>query len=194
MSLIDHWARPRGVLGSLAGWEMAVGKQPASELAVELLEICEDDRVLEIGYGPGVTVAHLAAAAQRGRVAGVDHSALMLRQAVRRNRDAIEEGRVDLRCASAERLPFGDAVFEKAVSLNSVQFWPDRLKGLREVARVLVPQGRLVVLSRTSVDGLEEAFGAAGLGDVAVSRHGVGRRPLVAYQACRVAPAARTAA
>jgi ubiquinone/menaquinone biosynthesis C-methylase UbiE len=51
---------------------------------VSLLGVQPTDQVLEIGFGPGVAVAALARAGA-GHVYGIDHSAVMLRQASRRN-------------------------------------------------------------------------------------------------------------
>lgn len=50
-----------------------------------LVDIQPDDRVLEIGFGPGIAIERAAELARRGKVIGVDHSELMLRQASRRN-------------------------------------------------------------------------------------------------------------
>jgi len=47
------------------------------------------DRVLEIGFGPGLAIAELAGRAGRGRVYGIDHSDVMVHRASRRNRAAI---------------------------------------------------------------------------------------------------------
>jgi ubiquinone/menaquinone biosynthesis C-methylase UbiE len=46
---------------------------------VELLQVTPQDRVLEVGFGPGVALAELLARASDGLVAGVDGSELMVR-------------------------------------------------------------------------------------------------------------------
>ena len=55
------------------------------------------DRVLEIGFGHGRTIERLAGVVTDGRVCGIDVSDEMLNLAVRRNRLAITEGRIELR-------------------------------------------------------------------------------------------------
>jgi ubiquinone/menaquinone biosynthesis C-methylase UbiE len=51
----------------------------------------------------------------------------------------------ELHLASVERLPLADASVDKAVSLNSLYFWPDPAKAMSELARVVRPAGRLVL-------------------------------------------------
>ena len=70
----------------------------------------------------------------------------MLRQASRWNDKAIRAGQVELRLASVESLPYPDALFDKAFSSNTFQFWPDQAKNLQEVRRVLKPDGTLATV------------------------------------------------
>jgi ubiquinone/menaquinone biosynthesis C-methylase UbiE len=55
------------------------------------------------------------------------------------------QGGLDLRQASVEQLPFGDASFDAAMTINSMQMWPEKLAGLGEIARVLRPGGRIAL-------------------------------------------------
>jgi SAM-dependent methyltransferase len=136
-----QFGHPRGLLGWLVGRLMAVKNQGRSRRVLDLLEIEPKHHVLEIGFGPGVDVRRASSLARHGRVAGVDHSAVMVSQARRRNAGLVRQGRVDLRLASAEALPFGDGVFDRAFSINAIQFWSDPAAGARELARVLRPGG-----------------------------------------------------
>ncbi|HEY3340610.1 MAG TPA: methyltransferase domain-containing protein, partial [Anaerolineae bacterium] len=61
------------------------------------------------------------------------------------NAASVRSGLVDLRYADSSSLPFGDAVFNKAFSIHSIYFWAQPLAALREVWRVLKPQGRLIL-------------------------------------------------
>jgi SAM-dependent methyltransferase len=85
-------------------------------------------------------------------VAGVDPSPVMVAQARRRNRRALSDGQVDVAVAPAERLPFADAAFSAALSVNSVGHWDDVPAGLTELHRVLAPGGRLVLALRAQSD------------------------------------------
>src|SRR5438128_250196 len=134
--LMRAFGRPQGVLGRLGGVIMARMNQEIAARAIELLDVQPSDRVLEIGFGPGVGIQLLAGIVSSGLVAGVDDSEEMVEQARARNAKAIASGRVELRPASVERLPFDNDTFDKALSINSMQVWPDARAGLREILRV----------------------------------------------------------
>src|SRR5262249_25955113 len=90
----------------------------------------------------------------------------MIRQAAARNADALRNRRVDLRYGSAERLPFADQTFDRALAINSMQVWPDARAGLREIWRVR-NHGGIVALGFTfnsgqPKDGVAESLAAAG--------------------------------
>jgi ubiquinone/menaquinone biosynthesis C-methylase UbiE len=92
-----------------------------------------------VGAGTG---RYALEAARRGRrVVGIDPSPEML--AVARRRTAGQP--VDLIQAGAARLPFLDRSFEAALAVTSLCFVSDPVAVLREVARVLTPDGRLVL-------------------------------------------------
>ena len=144
-TLMRTFGRPMGLLGRLGGRIMARTNGEFARSAIGLLAVQPDDRVLEVGFGPGVGIEALTRAAPAGRVAGVDCSKEMVEQATARNADAIERGLVDLRHGSVEALPFDDGAFDAALAINSLQVWPDARVGLREIGRVLRPGGRMAL-------------------------------------------------
>lgn len=115
---------------------MARSTGQRNEWRLSLLDIQSDDRMIQA----------LAARATDGLVAGVDLSPAMLRQASKRNAQAIREGRVRLQLGSATALPFGEASFDKALSANSLPFWPDQEAGVQEMWRVLRPGGVIAIV------------------------------------------------
>lgn len=143
---VDPFAAPRGWLGRLAGWWMAHANRPLAAWAVAGLALQPVDRVLDIGSGPGVGLALAARRLARGLAVGVDPSADMHRQASRRNRKGLREGRAGLVQARASALPFADGGFHKVMSVNTIQLWPEPVSDLEEVRRVMVPGARLVVV------------------------------------------------
>jgi SAM-dependent methyltransferase len=165
--LMRMFGRPRGLLGRLGGILMARANQPHAVWVISLLDVRQEDNVLEVGFGPGVAIELLAGSAQH--VAGIDPSSAMLGQATQRNAEAIGDGRVDLRQGSADRLPFADGSFDKAMAINSMQVWPDASAGLREIRRVLRSGGRLALAftnySGQSSEGVPETVTAAGFTD-----------------------------
>ena len=108
------------------------------------------DRVLDACCGTG----DLAVEAERrgGRVVGLDFSEQMLVRA-RRKSGAIEWVQGD-----ALALPFSDAEFDAATVGFGVRNLSDLEAGLRELARVLKPGGKLAVLEITRPRGVLRPF------------------------------------
>jgi ubiquinone/menaquinone biosynthesis C-methylase UbiE len=160
---------PQGMLGRFGGRLMSLDRGlPAWVL--DILEVDPSDSVLEVGSGPGVGLELAAARAHEGRVVGVDPSEAMLEMAHRRNRARIEQGRVELRLGSVDKLPFDDATFDKAMTMNSLHLWPHPVAGLKEVRRTLRTGGRIAVaithFSYASPDKFEQHLIDSGFADV----------------------------
>lgn len=143
--LMRMFGRPMGMLGRLGGIIMARANRDAAAQVIELLDVRPDNKVLEVGFGPGVAIQLLLHRVSAGSVTGVDQSMEMVRQATVRNAEALGSPRVDLHHGSVERLPFADETFDKALAVNSMQAWPDVRLGLREILRVLKHGGNFVL-------------------------------------------------
>ena len=112
------------------------------------LALTREDYLLEVGCGGG---ALLKQALRCGcRAAAVDHSPDMVRLAQEINRDAVAEGRLQVRQSSADRLPFADGTFTCAVMTGVLGFLPEPLAAFREIRRVLRLNGRFVALGSDS--------------------------------------------
>ncbi len=147
--------RPRGAAGRVAGWVFAhrPSNRRRNRWVVSLLDVRPADRVLEIGFGPGVAVAELIRAGA-GHVYGIDHSGVMLRQASRRNAAAIRAGRVTLMQASVDRMPPAlGGPFDAVLAVNSLAFWPAPAERLAELRRRLAPGGRIAIVSQPRCPG-----------------------------------------
>ncbi len=145
-SFIDRqYRRPTGIVGYLIGRRMAQQHRPENAWTVSLLAVQPADRVLEVGFGPGVAIELLATQASHGWIAGIDISSTMISVAQRRNFQGIKAGRVELRQGEVTTLPFADASFDKALSIHTLYFWSDPVKALSELQRVLKQQGVLAL-------------------------------------------------
>ena len=132
---------PRGIWGAVIGYSMAWTHRVRNRWTLSLLDLQVADRVLEIGCGPGAAIRDVANRVTGGFVAGIDASEVMVRQAVRRNRRAIQQRRVEVRLASMSAIPYPDDNFDKVFGTNSIQFSRAVSSDLREVGRVLRPGG-----------------------------------------------------
>ncbi len=144
-------ARPTGLFGGVLGRIMFFETARTNREAVDLLAPEDGDAILEVGYGHGRTLREIARRASV-RLAGVDRSEAMRRQAAARNRTLVRSGRLDLRQGDVASLPFANDSFDRALCVHTLYFWPDLEAPLSELARVLVPEGVLVLGYRDKRD------------------------------------------
>ncbi|OON72423.1 class I SAM-dependent methyltransferase [Streptomyces tsukubensis] len=134
---------------------------PAYEAAVSELGLRPGDAVLDVGCGTGRALPPLrAAVGSAGTVLGADLTPAMLDAAVRAGRD----GAGRLLVADAARLPLRTAVLEAVFAAGLIAHLPHPDEDLRELARVVVPGGRLALF------------------------HPIGRAALAARQGRRITP------
>jgi SAM-dependent methyltransferase len=166
--VIGQAHRPRGTAGRVTAWEMAhrPSNRRRNRWVVSLLDVRPADRVLEIGFGPGVAIEALARAGA-GHVYGIDHSSVMLRQASKRNAAAIRAGRVTLINASADQIPPDlSGPFDVILAVNSLGFWPAPAERLAELRQRLAPSGRIAVVSQPRCPGATAATSRSAAGEI----------------------------
>ncbi len=103
------------------------------------------ERVVDVGCGAGIdSLIAARMAGLYGAVVGVDMTPAMLERA---RASAAESGfgNVESHEGLAESLPVADAWADVVISNGVLNLFPDKLAGLREMARVLKPGGRLQV-------------------------------------------------
>jgi arsenite methyltransferase len=143
MGLLQQFRCPSGLMGRLAGTAMAVTNTPLVRAVITEVAAVDGEHILDIGFGPGVSLVLLARAAPGAVVAGIDPSPVMLGMA--RRRTARLAGKPDLRQGTASALPWPDVSFDAVCTTNSVQLWQPLPASLSELRRVLRAAGRLVV-------------------------------------------------
>src|SRR5215204_2146791 len=170
-AVITQFVRPHGFAGRLAGWEMALrpSNRKRNRWAAALLDVQPQDHILEIGFGPGLAIRELARRATDGFVLGIDHSEVMVRQAVARNRAAVEQGRVKLRLGSAVDLGDFSEMFDKALAVNNFGMWPEPEARLKDLRGALRPGGRVAIVSQPRCLGAQ-AVTTARVGEKAAGR------------------------
>ena len=103
--------------------------------------------ILDVATGTGrLPLFVLEEPTFNGRVVGLDASALMLAQAT--TKLAPFGRRAALVQQTALALPFPDEVFQATTCLEALEFFPDELMALREMARVLQPGGVMLTTRR----------------------------------------------
>ncbi|MWA04958.1 methyltransferase domain-containing protein [Actinomadura sp. LD22] len=151
-AIVRQFARPRGAAGHIAGWIMAHrgSNVQRNQWVVSLLEVQPGQRILEVGFGPGVALAEtVRRVGATGHVYGIDRSEVMLRHASRRNAAAVRAGRITLVQAPVEALPAGfEGPFDAVYAVNSLEFWALPAERLAQLQRRLVPGGRLAIATQ----------------------------------------------
>lgn len=107
--------------------------------------------VLDVGTGTGrLPAALLAQTRFRGHIIGLDASAGML--AIARAKLTEHNDRITWLQHNAQQLPFDNDYFDVVVCLESIEFFPQPLNAVLELARVLKPNGLLVLSNRIGAD------------------------------------------
>ena len=143
--ITKQFGNPSGLIGRFIGNRMARGNAQDAQWTISLLGIQPHHRLLEIGFGPGVSTQMASAKASKGFVAGIDHSETMVQAASQRNANAIRSGRMELNQGDVTALPYPDRSFDIVYSLHSIYFWQHPVDCLKEIKRVLKPDGLLAI-------------------------------------------------
>ena len=133
----NEWARAG------KGESMERGHRPVGEQAIARMRISPNARVLDVGCGSGWATRMLAEYAFNGRVTGIDISDEMIRVA---SESSQSQTNVDFEIASAEHLLFNDLEFTHAFSMESLYYYRNIPKALKEIHRVLKPGGSFVAV------------------------------------------------
>lgn len=137
-----QFRRPAGVLGFLASKIMDKGNLKAIEWVFSLLNIGDNEKILEIGYGSGILINKLAMHNNTIRIFGVDFSKVMFVRAKKRNYTFINKRKVTLSCGSV--LDYQPQVlFDKIIAINVVYFWDDLAKYSNKLYQMLNNNGKL---------------------------------------------------
>lgn len=153
-AIVRQFGYPTGLIGGLAGHIMArrTSNRIRNTKTVELMELRPDSRVLEVGCGPGLALLQTARLVSAGEVVGIDHSQVMIRQAVERIKRAGLVNRVALLERGCDALVEWPNHFDRIYSLNVIQFLPDRSAYVRDAFRALSKGGRLLTTYQPRLD------------------------------------------
>lgn len=112
-------------------WKKYIGR--TVDATLRRARIKAGDRAIDVGCGTGALLRELLA--RRIRACGADISIGMLAHA---DSSVVVAG-------DAENLPFRSGTFDVAFSASSLHFWPQPLRGLEEIRRVLRRGGQVVI-------------------------------------------------
>jgi phosphatidylethanolamine/phosphatidyl-N-methylethanolamine N-methyltransferase len=111
--------------------------------AVSHMNIAQNDRILDLGIGTGVSLNYYPI---RGQIIGIDLSSGMLREARKKIR---ERGLTHATVfqADALHLPFADSTFDHVFISHVISVVSDPYRLIREAQRVAKPGARIVIVN-----------------------------------------------
>jgi phosphatidylethanolamine/phosphatidyl-N-methylethanolamine N-methyltransferase len=136
-------------------WSFGAFTRRPRHVAVAEMNRLAPARIVELGVGTGIS---LPLYDRKHRVTGIDLSRDMLDRAKKR---VVEEGlsHVEgLEVMDASALLYPDAAFDAAMAMFVITVVPDPDKVLAEMARVVRPGGRVILVSHFSVESGPRAF------------------------------------
>ncbi|WP_292009765.1 class I SAM-dependent methyltransferase [Chryseobacterium sp.] len=141
--LAYNLANPQGEKGIEVAEMMNTTNIGMTQESVKALLIEDNESVLEIGHGNAGHLKGILDRAKNLRYTGIDISETMYNEAVRLNKEYKNQSEFIL--YDGEQLPFGDKVFDKIFTVNTVYFWKNPVNFLNEIYRVLKDSGTFVL-------------------------------------------------
>ena len=144
-----------GAMGLWMIYDSKIGKVRERERFLDKIAWRGDERVLDVGCGLGLFLIGAAKRLSTGRAVGIDkwqQEDLSGNHAEGTLDNAAIEGvadKVEVHTGDARKLPFDDASFDVVLSssaLHNIYDAGERQTAVREIARVLAPGGRVLIV------------------------------------------------
>lgn len=144
--LVLNARSPKGFWGKMMIRSMNKGHYEVTGWGLDNTEIEDDFTILDVGCGGGKTVERLSKLSPKGKVYGIDYSELAVKKSTKFNKKAIKQGRVQIDHGSVSDLPYKDETFDLVTAVETYYFWPDKINDLKEIKRVLKPNGKVLLV------------------------------------------------
>lgn len=141
----EQLRKPHGEFGLLIGENMNVSNAFMNKLAIDCLNISENDYVLELGMGNGKFVDDILRKHESVKYIGRDFSDVMVNEAKKKNATWIENDRAKFYEGVADTISWDTKTFSKILTVNTIYFWQKPEIELREIKRVLTDDGFFVI-------------------------------------------------
>lgn len=140
-------AKPQGEAGEIMLKRMGESHKNVTEWALSYLDIDGSEWVLDIGCGGGDALKKVSARITDGKLFGVDYSEVSVELSKKNNIADVESGKTKVIQADVANLPFGDNIFDVIYTIESFYFWKNPVDCLKEVRRVLAPDGVFLIIA-----------------------------------------------
>jgi SAM-dependent methyltransferase len=139
--------KPDKWFGRMFARAMNKGHDSMTDWGLGHVRIENQFQILDVGCGGGRTIEKLASIAAGGVVYGIDYAEGSIAVSRKHNADLIKAGRVVIQKASVSRLPFPNDTFDLVTAIETQYYWPDLKGDMREILRVLRPEGKLLIIA-----------------------------------------------
>jgi ubiquinone/menaquinone biosynthesis C-methylase UbiE len=181
--IASQFKKPTGLFGIFSSNKMIKNNQKNYDRLISDLALTPQDKLLEIGYGPGIGLQIIAERCSTCTIYGIDFSKLMYKRASKYNKQYIDGGRMELKHGDFLTMPVSQADYDKIFCLNVVYFWNELNTPFKKVFSLLKNGGSFhiymadkntlirlkapdSVFNKYSIEQVEEALREAGFRSV----------------------------
>lgn len=143
--LSSQLKKPTGEAGREVAKALNDSNWKLYDLSFEMIDLKPNSRILEIGFGNGIHFSQYFEVEPTLSVTGVDFSEDMCDEAKIMNTRLIDSGKLSIHCADTSSLPFRDASFDLVIAINVIYFFEPPEVHLKEISRVLKPEGSFLM-------------------------------------------------
>jgi ubiquinone/menaquinone biosynthesis C-methylase UbiE len=143
--------KPEGEAGRAVAERLNRVNADVTAAVYQRLKLEPGERVLEIGFGNGRLLPQLLSQADDLSYVGLDIAETMVVEAITFNAELVASGQASFQRSAAEAIPYPDARFDKVFAVNVIYFWPEPVRALSEMRRVL-RQGGMSVIAAVKPD------------------------------------------
>jgi ubiquinone/menaquinone biosynthesis C-methylase UbiE len=143
----DQYRCPTGPQGRIVAESMNRHHAQLTLWGLTKVAIGSDYTVLDVGSGGGKTINKLAQLSPKGKIFGIDYSPDMVNFSRDINKTLIAQNRVEIIEGSVEKMGFSDDFFDLVTAFETYYFWAKFSDSLREINRVLKPNGKLLLVN-----------------------------------------------
>ena len=181
--IASQFKKPTGLFGIFTSNIMVKNNQKNYNKIIKDLDLHANDKLLEIGYGPGIGIQMIAELCSDCTIHGIDFSKLMYKRASKYNKPFIDNGRVKLQYGDFLKSSVLGNNYDKVFCLNVVYFWDELNRPFEKVLSLLKKGGAFHiymadkntliekkapdgVFNKYSIEQVQEALKATGFENV----------------------------
>ena len=151
--IASQFKKPSGLFGIFTSNLMIKGNQKNYDRLIRDLDLQPHDKIVEIGYGPGIGIQMISKLCPTCTIHGIDFSRLMYKKAGNYNKPYVDEGRVQLHYGDFLKTSDLDEDYDKVFCLNVVYFWSELNSPFKKVCSLL-KQGGAFQIYMADIDTL----------------------------------------